>query len=184
MKTLEDQMSFYAAYHQDARNKLTHFFGVPAIVFAIMIPLSWPRVDAFGFGFTPAVPVMLTILVYYLVLDLALGAGMIVVLGALLYAADAVAELPLMQGLAWFVAFFVGGWIVQLIGHVFEGRRPALADNLFQIFVAPIFLAAEACFLLGARKALEERVNRRAREMRAAAGFVAPESSASVQPRA
>lgn len=29
MKTLEDRMSFYAAYHQDARNKATHFVGVP-----------------------------------------------------------------------------------------------------------------------------------------------------------
>ena len=31
----------------------------------------------------------------------------------------------------------------------FEGRKPALADNLFQIFVAPIFLAAEVFFALG-----------------------------------
>ena len=43
---------------------------------------------------------------------------------------------------------FVGGWILQLVGHVFEGRKPALADNLFQIFVAPIFLCAELFFAL------------------------------------
>jgi uncharacterized membrane protein YGL010W len=39
LKTLEDQMSFYAAYHQDARNKATHFVGVPMIAFSLMIPL-------------------------------------------------------------------------------------------------------------------------------------------------
>jgi len=45
MKTLEDQMSVYAAYHQDARNKATHFVGVPVIVLALMVPLSWPRFE-------------------------------------------------------------------------------------------------------------------------------------------
>jgi uncharacterized membrane protein YGL010W len=40
MKTLEEQMSFYAAYHQDARNKATHFIGVPLIMLAILVPLS------------------------------------------------------------------------------------------------------------------------------------------------
>lgn len=52
-------------------------------------------------------------------------------------------------GLSLFAGLFVGGWILQLVGHVFEGRRPALADDLFQIFVAPIFLAAEVFFALG-----------------------------------
>ena len=33
MQTLEQQMSFYAAYHQDPRNKATHFVGVPMIIF-------------------------------------------------------------------------------------------------------------------------------------------------------
>ena len=33
MKSLEQQMAFYTAYHRDARNKATHFIGVPMIVF-------------------------------------------------------------------------------------------------------------------------------------------------------
>ena len=44
MKALEDQMSFYAAYHQDGRNKATHFVGVPLIMLAILVPLTWPTV--------------------------------------------------------------------------------------------------------------------------------------------
>ena len=40
MKTLEDQMSFYAAYHQDARNKATRFVGVPLIVLSLLVPLG------------------------------------------------------------------------------------------------------------------------------------------------
>ena len=181
MKTLEDQMSFYAAYHQDGRNKLTHFFGVPAIIFAILIPLSWPGVSLAGWNITPALVIAAVVLGYYLVLDLALGLCMMVVFGALMHAAALVAALPLQVGLAWFAAFFIGGWIVQLVGHVFEGRKPALADNLFQIFVAPIFLAAEVAFMLGMRKDLESRVNARALKMRAEAGFRAPGAPGSVQ---
>lgn len=50
-----------------------------------------------------------------------------------------------------------------------EGRRPALADNLFQILVAPIFLCAEIFFALGYKPRLHEAVQRRAMEMRTAA---------------
>jgi uncharacterized membrane protein YGL010W len=60
--------------------------------------------------------------------------------------------------------------VIQLIGHVWEGRKPALVDNFLQIFVAPIFLAAEVFFALGYKPGLHAVVQKRAREMRAAAG--------------
>ena len=46
---------------------------------------------------------------------------------------------------------------VQLIGHAFEGRRPALADNLLQIFNAPLFLTAEVVALLGGKRSPNAR---------------------------
>ena len=57
---------------------------------------------------------------------------------------------------AWivFAVFFVGGWIFQFVGHVFEGRRPALMDNLFQAFIGPMFIMAEALMALGLRRDL------------------------------
>jgi uncharacterized membrane protein YGL010W len=42
------------------------------------------------------------------------------------------------------------------VGHVIEGRRPALTDNLLQVFNAPLFLTAEATWLLGFRHDLRE----------------------------
>jgi len=54
VKTLEDQMSFYAAYHQDARNKATHFVGVPLIAFSLMIPLGWLRAGVGGVAISAA----------------------------------------------------------------------------------------------------------------------------------
>ena len=47
MNTLEQQMALYAAYHRNRWNKLTHFIGVPTIIFSILIPMGWARI-AFG----------------------------------------------------------------------------------------------------------------------------------------
>ena len=170
MKTLEDQMSFYAAYHQDARNKATHFIGVPVIVFSLMIPLGWLRVDIDGFPLSAALVVTALLLLYYLVLDLPLGLAMAAVFALMLWGAEPLSQAAFGASLAWFLVLFVAGWALQLWGHVFEGRKPALVDNLFQIFVAPIFLAAEVFFALGYKPKLHQEVQRRALQMRAQAG--------------
>jgi uncharacterized membrane protein YGL010W len=168
VKTLEEQMAIYAAYHQDARNKATHFVGVPLIMLALLVPLSWPNVDFFGFKITAAMLLAAALLAYYFVLDLALAVAMLAVLGALIWLAELIAAGGAVRGWTCFAVLFVGGWILQLVGHVFEGRRPALVDNLFQIFVAPIFLCAEVFFALGYKGRLQDAVHRRAMEMRTA----------------
>lgn len=162
-------MSLYAAYHQDGRNKATHFVGVPAIILALMIPLAWVRVDLDGMTITAAMVITTLLLAYYLALDFLLGLAMVVLMGALLWIGQQIAREGAMVGWAWFGILFVGGWILQLAGHVFEGRRPALADNLFQIFVAPIFLCAEAFFALGYKPKLHSAVEERAKGLRASA---------------
>jgi uncharacterized membrane protein YGL010W len=73
---------------------------------------------------------------------------------ALLWLADRVALWPFLDSLRVFLAAFFGGWLIQLIGHAFEGKRPALADNVLQIFNAPLFLTAEVALLLGCRQDL------------------------------
>ena len=165
MRTLEDQMTVYAAYHQDARNKATHFIGVPVIVLSLMIPLSWLRIEPIS----AAVVVTAALLAYYLVLDFMLGLAMCVVMAALLWLGQMIADQGALVGWVWFGVLFIGGWILQLVGHVFEGREPALVDNLFQIFIAPLFLAAEVFFALGYKPRLHAAVQERAQKMRGAA---------------
>lgn len=60
------------------------------------------------------------------------------------------------------VAIHVAAWILQFIGHgKFEGRAPALMDNLFQaIFLAPLFVWLELLFMLGYRPELQSRVSK------------------------
>ena len=174
MKTLEDQMACYAAYHQDARNKFSHFIGVPAIVLGVMVALAWLRVDVAGTPVSAAAVITVILLAYYLKLDIPLGLAMTIVFGALLYMAELIAALPMKERVSWFLVLFAGGWVTQLIGHVYEGRKPALVDNLFQIFVAPIFLCAEVFFALGYKPALHAAVQKRALQMRADAGIGHP----------
>jgi len=131
MKTLEQQMGFYAAYHQDARNKATHFVGVPAIMLSLFIPLAWLRIELGGISITAAMLFAAAVLVYYFMLDVPLGLAMLVVSALLLWLGQLIADqgAPRGWGWTWFGVLFVGGWILQLVGHGFEGRKPALADN-------------------------------------------------------
>jgi uncharacterized membrane protein YGL010W len=169
MKSLEEQMSVYAAYHQDARNKATHFIGVPIIIVSLFIPLAWPRIEVGGVPISAAMLFAGAVLVYYFVLDVPLALAMLAVNAVLLWLAHELAAQGAAAGWAWFGILFVGGWILQLVGHVFEGRKPALADNLFQIFVAPVFLCAEIFFALGYKPTLHSAVQQRALRLRAGA---------------
>ncbi len=157
MMSLKEQMQTYGAYHKDSRNKLTHFFGVPLVTFSLFLAQSW-----FPFVLYPRVPISLAtifyvvVLGYYFRLDWAVALMQLPVTLTLLVVADWTAHLPFGWSFSIFLAAFVLGWIIQLIGHAIEGRRPALIDNLFQVFNAPLFLAVEVLALLGLRKDLYE----------------------------
>ena len=62
----------------------------------------------------------------------------------------------------WALALFLGSWIAQFIGHgAFEGRAPALLDNLVQAFIlAPFFVWMEILFFLGYRPELRRRLDK------------------------
>jgi uncharacterized membrane protein YGL010W len=73
MKTLEQNLSQYAAYHRDSRNVLTHFVGIPLIVLALVILLSRPTAVLWGLPVSPATVAILLAIIYYVLLDRALG---------------------------------------------------------------------------------------------------------------
>src|SRR3954465_9635609 len=106
MKSLEDQMGIYAAYHQDARNKATHFIGVPIIVLSLYIPLSWLRIDIGGWAITVATLLGGVGGAYYLVLDVTLGLAMLVVFAALAWLGQQIAGLGALPGWSWFAVLF------------------------------------------------------------------------------
>lgn len=60
------------------------------------------------------------------------------------------------------LGLFLAAWIAQFVGHgVFEGRAPALLDNLVQaLFLAPFFVWMEVLFWCGYRPELKARLDR------------------------
>lgn len=155
MKSLAEQVRAYGAYHHDWRNKITHFLGVPLVVFSLFVFLGWFRfIPAPEISLTGATIFYLCVFIYYLWLDWAIALLQAPLTLVLLWLADQVSLLPFTRSLLIFLATFVGGWLIQLLGHFFEGKRPALADNFLQIFNAPLFLTVEILVLLGFRQEL------------------------------
>ena len=66
------------------------------------------------------------------------------------------------QWLAWGVGFFLVGWVIQFIGHWYEGRKPAFVDDLIGLLVGPMFVVAELMFMRGWNKPLLAEIERRA----------------------
>ncbi|MCE2659158.1 MAG: DUF962 domain-containing protein [Rubrivivax sp.] len=167
MRSLEDQLSAYAAYHRDRRNIATHFVGVPMIVLAVTVLLSRPSIDIAGLALSPAVLAIVVTSLYYLRLDRPLGAlmtGLLVLSG--LFGAWA-AALPTPLWLAVGLGGFVVGWVIQFVGHVWEGRKPAFVDDLMGLIIGPLFVTVEALFLMGRLPALKAVIEGRVGPTRA-----------------
>jgi uncharacterized membrane protein YGL010W len=154
-------LSSYASYHQDPRNRATHFVGVPLITFSLMTALALPSLSllAIHVGFVSIATAALA--AFYIYLDLALGLALTVALALLAAAAEATVQIGPKVGATSAIGTFIIGWALQLLGHRLEGNRPALVDNIRQILVAPIYLMAELAFTLGLRRGLRAQILRR-----------------------
>ncbi|HRE18494.1 MAG TPA: DUF962 domain-containing protein [Rhodocyclaceae bacterium] len=162
MKTLVQQLANYAAYHRDRRNIRTHFVGIPLIVVAVAILLSRPALPWGPLPFSPTALLVLAASIYYLLLDRPLGLVMTaLMLGAACIGAQ-VAMLDTTTWLAWGIGLFVFGWVLQFIGHYYEGKKPAFVDDIMGLAIGPLFVVAEASFLLGLRQPLRAEIEGRA----------------------
>ena len=162
MRTLTDHLAQYAAYHRDRRNIATHFVGIPMIVLAVAMLLSRPSFLLFGPMLTPAVLVAVAAVIFYLVLDLRFGVVMAALFALSVWAGYVVAQQSTGTWLVTGIGLFVVGWIVQFVGHYWEGRKPAFVDDLAGLIIGPLFVAAEAAFLLGLRDDVRREVEKRA----------------------
>jgi uncharacterized membrane protein YGL010W len=168
MKPLVDQLSQYASYHRDRRNIATHLVGIPMIVVGIQALLGKPVLAVFhGVPLTVALLSTLASVAYYLALDRRYGASMAVVLAGGLWIGARVASLPAGAWLLVSAALFVVGWIVQFIGHGFEGKKPAFVDDLVGLLMGPLFIVAEVGFALGLRDEVREVIEARVGPTRA-----------------
>jgi uncharacterized membrane protein YGL010W len=161
MKTLTDHLAQYAAYHQDSRNVATHFLGIPLIVLALATLLARPFFMLGGMPLSLATALGLGTIVFHLRLDLRFGLVMAAVIAAFIWAGQVLAAQSTTAWLVAGVGSFAVGWVIQFVGHWYEGKKPAFVDDIVGLFVGPLFLAAEAAFALGWRLEVKAAVERR-----------------------
>ncbi len=161
MKSLVDHLSQYAAYHRDPRNIASHFVGIPLIVVAVAVLLSRPEWPVGGLWVSPAVILTLFSAWFYLRLELALGVLMTMLMGLSVWAGHVLAAQSTLVWLSSGVGLFVVGWVIQFVGHYWEGRKPAFVDDVSGLIVGPLFVVAEAAFLLGLRQELKQQIEQR-----------------------
>ena len=166
MKTLTDHLAQYAAYHRDPRNISTHFAGVPMIVVAFATLLSAPSFSVGSLPISLATLVTAATCLFYFRLDLRFGAFMTALLVATLMIANWLAGLTTASWLTAGIGLFVVGWVIQFVGHYFEGKKPAFVDDIVGLLVGPLFLVAEVAFALGLRREVQEAVEARAGKVR------------------
>lgn len=162
MKTLVDHLGQYAQYHRDRRNIFSHFIGIPMIVLAVAALLSRPGIDVAGLWLSPALLTALATSAFYLRLDLRFGLLMVALLALCSWVGAVLAQQSTALWLSSGLGLFVVGWIIQFIGHYYEGRKPAFVDDLMGLVVGPLFVVAELGFLLGLRPEVEKAVEKRA----------------------
>src|SRR3990167_3837614 len=77
MNKLIDLLAQYASYHRDRRNILTHLIGIPTIVLSLMVLLARPTLATVGgLPINPGMVIAALLALYYLKLDLRMGAVM------------------------------------------------------------------------------------------------------------
>ncbi len=159
-----DLLSQYATYHRDRRNIVTHFVGVPMIVFGIGVLLARLHLNLPGLDLTAAWVAFCVAAAWYLSRrgSLTLGFAVTAATGVLIALAHGVAGGSVASWLSWGVGTFTVGWIIQFIGHYYEGRKPAFVDDIVGLLVGPMFVMAEAMFSMGWNKPLLAEIERRA----------------------
>lgn len=158
MKNLVEHLSQYAAYHRDPRNIATHFVGIPLIVLAVTVLLSRPGLALGGVWWSPATLVAAWSVWFYLRLDTRFGLLMAVLLGLCLWAGQTLAVQSTAVWLSAGLGVFVVGWVIQFVGHYYEGRKPAFVDDISGLIIGPLFVVAELAFLLGLRGELKAAI--------------------------
>ena len=150
---LQRQLADYVEYHRDPWNCAMHIVGFSSC--SSVRPCRfrcWP-VSLFGFQTTVAVLLALPVLIYWIVLDFALGLAIACVAVLLLSTAMVIIG-HASTATVWVTTavLIITGVASQIVGHqVFEQRQPALVDNPSHLLLGPIFVMAKLFIALGFR---------------------------------
>ena len=147
------QLADYVEYHRDPWNCAMHVFGIVSLFLAAVLPLSLWHIHVLGAHTTVAPFMVLPVLIYWLLLDAALGTGILGDAVMLLFAAAMIVHYASPVTVWSITAVLIAvGVSFQVVGHrVFERRQPALVDNPTHLLLGPMFVMAKLFIALGFR---------------------------------
>lgn len=151
MKSFNEQLFTYKQQHTHKINRFTHYIGIPALIFSLMMLFNWISIDiatkwqiAFTWLFLAAT------LLYYFFLQIRLAIVATIIMVPLAGLAILVARpAPTHLSLSLFLILFFGGWILQFVGHFFEKQKPAFFSNTMQLLIGPLFVLIELLEAMG-----------------------------------
>jgi len=150
------QLADYVEYHRDPWNCAMHVFGIVFLFLAAVLPLSLWSITVFGFQTSAATIAVVPVLIYWFLLDFALGAAILGAAIVLVSAAAMIVSHVTIITMWSLTAFLIAiGVASQIIGHrVFEGRQSVLVDNPTHLLLGPMFVMAKLFIALGFRRDL------------------------------
>lgn len=133
-----------------------HVVGILLLFTGAVMPLTLVSVPLFGFEVSLAVVLALPVLIYWLLLDVPLGLGILATSVVLFSIATTVAhQTSLIVMWAICGVMIALGLAAQTIGHkVFEGREASLFTFPSHLFLGPMFVMAKLFIALGFRRDL------------------------------
>ncbi|KAI9136773.1 DUF962 domain-containing protein [Paraphysoderma sedebokerense] len=179
---LLEQMTFYGSYHNNKLNQLVHIIFVPLIYWTALVWASntGPLIDTkieipipsslavlnqvFGGNTINIIPNLAFFAscfytgYYFLLEPVATILYFPILAFEYFYATHFLLTVPNANWIALYL--HVSSWVAQIAAHkVFEGRSPALLDNLAQaLILAPLFVFLEVLFMFGYRPALHKEL--------------------------
>ena len=162
---LMEMLVGYSGSHQHPINIAFHLIGIPVIMFGIFIPLSWVSFNILGISITLSHLTVIGFFLFYLTLD-TLFALVFLVIGIIIAQFSLVIGLQPTSGNIALIAF-LGGYVLQFVGHAIEKTIPVLIRHPIQAHLAaPFFVIVEIFGLLHLREALFLKVNKIVTERR------------------
>lgn len=159
---LLDMLTGYAAAHQHPVNVGIHMIGIPAIMFGVLIALSWISIEVRTVTINLAWLLVAMFFLFYLTLDLLFAVAFLLLAAVMTYFAVRIGQLEMAVSATTAAVLFAGGYAAQFIGHAIERSPPVLLKHPIQAqLAAPFFTIVELFQLLGLRGQLFNEVQKR-----------------------
>lgn len=154
MKSLQDYLNTYASQHTKKEVLLTHYVGIPAVLFAVLMACNWISIDIatkwqISFSWLAAI----ALVVYYFKLNVRLAIISAAILFVFTWFATLFAgKMPGTFSTILFLILFIGGWIAQMVGHLQEKTKPSFTQDPIYLLIGPLFVIVELLDILKIKK--------------------------------